>query len=351
MIVAAPKKCLIWDLDDTLWKGTLLEGEAETLQPRAREVIEELDRRGILMAIASRSEAKAALDRLKAFGLDEFFVAAEIGYVPKSQSITVIAKKLNLDVGAMAFVDDNEADRAEVAFAHPGVACFDGGDLSVLVDNPALKPRFVTPESKRRRELYWTGIERQQAEDGWSGPSEDFQRSLQLQFEVARATVRDLQRMEELIHRTNQLNSTGRLFSYSELRRMINCDHWVVIACNLEDRFGTYGKIGLALVSITPEVWRVSTLIMSCRVMSRGVGSLLLDLIINKAVEAGVRLEMDFVSTGSNRPMKIMLHFLDFTPSGEPDVMMAPAGQARPVPGYIAIIDKLGKLMTKPALT
>nr|MDQ3956917.1 HAD-IIIC family phosphatase [Actinomycetota bacterium] len=171
-------KCLVWDLDDTLWRGTLLEDPEVTVDPRAIEVVHELDRRGILNSIASRNDEALALARLREAGLDEYFLYPQINWNAKDVSVKAIAEALNVGTDALAFVDDQDFDRAEVAFTFPEVRCYSPRDLGTLLDLPDFRPPFVTPDSARRRLMYLADARRNREETAFEGPKEEFLASL-----------------------------------------------------------------------------------------------------------------------------------------------------------------------------
>ena len=89
-------KCVVWDLDNTLWQGVLLEDESVTLTEGIREIIVELDKRGILQSVASKNEFNTAMKKLQQLGLDEYFLYPQISWNSKSSSIQAIAKALNI---------------------------------------------------------------------------------------------------------------------------------------------------------------------------------------------------------------------------------------------------------------
>ena len=147
-------KCLVWDLDNTLWDGVLLEDPQVSLRPEVADIVRTLDERGILHSIASRNDHGLAMEKLRQFELADYFLCPQINWNPKSASVEGIAKNLCLALDTFAFVDDQPFERAEVSFAHPKVLCIDAAELSGI---PALKrmhPRFITEESKSRRLLY-----------------------------------------------------------------------------------------------------------------------------------------------------------------------------------------------------
>ncbi|HEX5598098.1 MAG TPA: HAD-IIIC family phosphatase [Micromonosporaceae bacterium] len=305
-------KCVVWDLDNTLWDGVLLEGDAGGLRPEMAAAIEELDRRGVLQSVASKNDPDAAGERLRALSIDDMFVYPQISWNAKSDAIGRIAKALNIGIDAIAFVDDQEFERAEVAHVHPAVWCLDPTEVIAALDAPELNPRFITEESRQRRHLYRSQIARDEEERVFTGTSEDFLASLKMTFIIREASRDDLQRAEELTVRTNQLNSTGRTYSYDDLDVLRTSPDHLVLVAELEDRFGSYGTIGLALVECGVPHWHLRLLLMSCRTMSRGVGTILLNHIMAQARDAGARLRADFVETGRNRMMQITYAFAGF---------------------------------------
>jgi len=305
-------KCLIWDLDNTLWRGTLLEGDAQAVAPEVAHVVRTLDGRGILQSIASRNEPDHALARVREQGLGEYFLHPQIGWGPKSGSVQRIAQRLNLGLDAMAFIDDDPYERAEVQASHPQVTCFDPRELSFLLDLPELTPRFLTGDAARRRRMYLEDEARSEAEASFGGPKEEFLAGLGMTFTIQPAREEDLQRAEELTLRTNQLNATGYTYSYDELDALRASPRHRLLIASLTDRFGDYGKIGLGLVEVGAEAWTLKLMLMSCRVMSRGVGTLLLHHVMGLAKAAGARLRAEFVPTDRNRMMYVTYKFAGF---------------------------------------
>ena len=309
-------KCVVWDLDNTLWDGVLLEDGDVTLRPAVVDHIHRLDRLGILNSVASRNDPGQALAKLAEFGLTDMFLHPQIGWNAKSESISRIATALNLGLDAFAFVDDQPFELAEVAHVLPGVTGVDVARLDEAMERPEFSPRFVTDESAQRRLMYQSQAQRDRVEDEFVGSSDEFLATLGMRFTIAPARTEDLQRAEELTVRTNQLNSTGRTYSYEELDELRTSPDHLLLVASLSDRFGSYGKIGLTLVEKGERTWRLCMLLMSCRVMSRGVGSVLLNHVMGLAAEAGASLQADFVETGRNRMMQITYAFAGFREIG-----------------------------------
>ena len=138
--------------------------------------------------------------------------------------------------------------------------------------------------------------------------------------------------------RTNQLNTTGYTYSYEELDAFRRSpDHRLLVA-GLDDRYGTYGTIGLALVACEPEVWTVRLLLMSCRVMSRGVGTIMINHILRLAQAQGVRLLAEFISNDRNRMMYVTYKFGGFREvqkNGDVVLFEHDLANIQPVPSYV----------------
>jgi len=305
-------KLLIWDLDETVWHGTLLEDEKVRLRDNVQQVLQVLDSRGILNSIASRNEHDLAMAKLREFGIDEFFIYPEINWNSKSSNIAGIVKQINMGMDAVAFIDDQSFEREEVKSALPEVLTLDAWELDGLIERPEFIPRFITEESAQRRKMYLADAARNRAEVEFAGPKEEFLASLQMKFAIRRAREADLQRAEELTVRTHQLNTTGRTYSYDELAQLSVSDDHLLLVSSLEDKWGTYGTIGLALVHRTREAWIIKLLLMSCRVIARGVGTIMINHILQKARDAGCRLFAEFKPTDRNRMMLITYKMAGF---------------------------------------
>jgi FkbH-like protein len=332
-------KCLVWDLDHTVWNGVLLEGDALTLRPGVRETIEALDQRGILQSIASRNEPGPALEQLRKLGLDHYFLHPQINWDAKSESIRRIAERLNIGLDTFAFVDDQVFERDEVRFSLPSVRTFDAAEVERLAAHVDFVPRVVTEDARRRREMYQADLVRQEQESTFKGPSDAFLASLGMVLSVAPAEAADLLRVEELVARTNQLNTTGRIYSYEELEALRTSPEHRLLVAELTDRHGPYGKIGTILLHCTPETWTVKLLLMSCRVMSRGVGGALITLLRREARAAGVRLLADFRATERNRMMYVTYKFAGFSEVSETDGVALLEGDLQQIPELPSYLD------------
>lgn len=306
-------KCVVWDLDNTVWDGTLLENDSLLLNHAAATIIKILDDRGILQSISSKNNHNEAISKLKEFGLEQYFLYPKINWQPKSQSINEIAQNLNIGIDSFAFIDDQMFELDEVKFSLPDVLCIHLNDINDILEMPQFTPRFITEDSKKRRLMYQNDIDRNLLEEKFQGSKEDFLRTLDMQFTVSEATEDDLQRAEELTIRTHQLNTTGYTYSYDELNHFRVSGSHKLLVSELTDKYGSYGKIGLVLLNTLPNEWRIKLLLTSCRVISRGVGSVLITLIRDLAKKENVQLIGEFIPTEKNRLMYMTYKFTGFT--------------------------------------
>ena len=315
-------KCVVWDLDNTLWDGVLLEDGQVVLRPGIQHILKTLDSRGILQSIASRNDYEVAMAKLNELGIDEYFLYPQIGWSSKAEYIKNIAASINIGVDTIAFIDDQPFEREEVNGSFPEVLCIDATAIDDLLALPKMNPRFVTGDSRQRRIIYANDMERNRAEEECLGPKEEFLATLNMRFTLFYATEEDLHRAEELTVRTNQLNTTGYTYSYDELNAFRQSNQYMLLMAKLDDKFGSYGHIGLALLEKKSELWTMKLLLMSCRVMSRGVGSIMLSYIMQLAKRHGVRLRAEFMPNGRNRMMDITYRLAGFEQIAEIDGLL-----------------------------
>lgn len=325
-------KCLVWDLDNTLWRGTLLEDDRVLLPAEVRATIVELDSRGILQSVSSKNDHDTAWVRLEDLGIAEYFVLPEIGWGPKSGSLRRIADRLNFAHHTMAFIDDQPAERAEVSFHLPEIRCYRADQAEVLTGLPEFSPAVPTMDSRLRRRMYQAGFRRDAERADFTGPDEEFLRSLELAMRISRAGEHDLSRVEELTLRTSQMNATGVHYSHATLRDLLDDPRHEVLVVTMTDRFGPHGAVGIVLLEKHPGVWHLKLLATSCRVVSFGAGSAVLSWLADQAAMACVHMVADFRRTDRNRMMEIAYRFADFR--DQPCDCTAPLAELSDLDGF-----------------
>ena len=305
-------KCVVWDLDNTVWHGILAEDGIEGLRlsHTATLLIREFDRRGIINSIASKNDPEPAMAALRKFGLSEYFVFAQIGWGPKSSGIKAIVADMDVGADTFAFIDDQAFERGEVSELLPDVTVFAETDMETLLNNP----RFdvpITAESGKRREMYRIEEQRKAARESSSADYTDFLRSCRIRLDIQPLSGANLARVYELGQRTNQLNFSGLRYTRADLERLMSNPEidTFVLAC--EDKFGDYGIIGFAVLN--KEIALIESFFMSCRVQRKRVENAFF-FYLAKTLEAQGKtiFKVRYRKTGKNKASVQMLSELGF---------------------------------------
>jgi FkbH-like protein len=332
------KKCVIVDLDGTLWPGVL----AETGAPFAwtpeisgnnsyiglyfglHEALKALKARGIVLACVSKNDEAVVrelwryeehypLDRL--LTLDDF-VTWRINWNDKAANIASIAQELGFALDAFAFIDDHPVERERVRQALPEVDVLGEDPFAlrrILLTDPRFQVLEVTAESTQRTELVKAQLGRDR--DLAAAPDRDaFLASLGVETRLERPDAESalLPRVAELIRRTTQFNTTGRTFSPGELAaRAANGD---IHVAHCRDRFGDYGLVGACVV----EGGEIAAFVMSCRVIGLGVEPALLAHVLETLSAAGhAEARAGIVETPRNGPVRHLYADAGFAFDGE----------------------------------
>ncbi|RAK66542.1 HAD-IIIC family phosphatase [Phenylobacterium kunshanense] len=313
---AKAAKLVVFDLDNTLWEGVLLEGEVK-LRDGVHDLFRTLDERGILISVASKNAHDDAMSKLEALGLAEYVLHPRIGWGPKSEGLKKIVKAIDIGSDTVLFIDDNPFEREEVAGAAPEVEVLPETAISTLADHPRLQGA-VTPESRTRRQMYREAIVREQAAESFGDDYLSFLRECGIHTEIRPDTPDDFERVVELVQRTNQLNFSGRKYSRDEIAEILadpNRERHVVIC---RDKFGSYGTVGFCLSrrETAPdggEVVMIEDFMLSCRVQ----GKFIEQALFWRLAEDGVRppaqsVIVNFKRTDRNRAAEMVLEKLGF---------------------------------------
>jgi FkbH-like protein len=334
-------KCLVWDLDNTLWDGTLVEDGPERLRirPRAVEVVKEADRRGILQSIASKNSHDEAMNVLRRAGLDQYFLHPQIVWRPKSDGISRIAKLLNIGIDTLAFVDDQPFERAEVTSVLPQVDVIDAAEIDRILQRPELDVP-VTADGARRRLLYREQEVRQAALESAGGDYMEFLKACQLKVGIKPLDASNLRRVYELAQRTNQLNFSGNRYGEDQLRQMMSSSRFATYVIECSDRFGDYGIVGFAIVDTTAP--RLLDLMFSCRVQGKRVEHAVLGYLIREFHAGGAHeFHANYRRTAKNAPGGQVFHEIGFEVVAETDgvsSLLFPIGRSVPQDGVIEIV-------------
>ncbi|MFE5816149.1 HAD-IIIC family phosphatase [Streptomyces sp. NPDC056479] len=299
------RKVLALDLDNTLWGGVLGEVGAQGVQlgglypgncyTELQRTVARLREQGVILVLASKND-QDQVDRVLTEHPDmvlrpEAFSARMVDWSAKAGNLRRAAEALSLSTESFVFMDDSDFERAQVADELPEVAVVSAaGDPAYLVDSLVRHGWFdvmsLTDTDRKRPELYRNRALRGDFSAGFDS-SEDFLRALDLKVEVTPATEYTIGRISQLAARTNQFNLTGIRYDEAATRRMSEEAGHLVLSVSVTDRFGDEGIVGALWVERTPEAWRVLNLVLSCRVLSRGVERAALGWLAGEAARAG----------------------------------------------------------------
>ncbi|MDV3457234.1 HAD-IIIC family phosphatase [Sphingomonas sp. HF-S4] len=266
----APIKLVIWDLDDTLWRGTLADGDAVVLHEGRAELVRALNARGVVSSICSKNDFEAAKAKLVDLGLWDEFVFPHIAFTPKPAAIRAIIEDMQLRPANVLFVDDNPVNLGEVRHVLPEIQIL---DITAPDVDDQLAGLLALQAGTRSRVADYRMLERKQRDRADAALSnEDFLRSCGIQA-CAPHMMDNLDfapRIAELINRSNQLNYTGSRVEEAGLTRdiidLMGFDSWSIFAW---DRYGRYGLIGFVMVDRAAGALKHFTF--SCRVMHMGL--------------------------------------------------------------------------------
>lgn len=307
-------KCVVWDLDETIWRGTLAEDGREglMLNPATLAAVVELDRRGILQSIASKNDPDAALAALQAFGIRDYFLFPQIGWGPKSAGIRQIAEKLDIGLDTFVFIDDQAFERGEVGETLPEVTVLPHTDIPNLLTGPLFDVP-ATPESAKRRALYQIEERRQATFANSDTDYVTFLRGCRIRLEISDLSPAHRERAYELSQRTNQLNVSGTRYSREDIEKLMNpsAGHQAFIL-RCEDRFGDYGIVGMCVID--RQTARVQSFMMSCRVQRKRVEQSFFAWLAKelRAINPGSTIEISHRRTERNQAVVKMLEQLGF---------------------------------------
>ncbi|MBQ9893299.1 MAG: HAD-IIIC family phosphatase [Bacteroidales bacterium] len=300
-------KCVIWDLDDTIWKGVLVENDHLTLRSELADLIVSLDKKGIVSSVASKNDEQQAMARLQEFGLEEYFVFRKINWDPKSVNIQKTIRQMNINPDTVVFVDDNPFEREEVKRAIPSITCVSPEEIA----DYAAGPRFdvpVSPESQGRRKTYVMLEKFKKEEASWDGSIDDFLISCQIKVFLSHPSGTELPRCYELLQRTNQLNASGRRLSLAEVKEMVASPAFDCYVLRSGDRFGDYGIVGFMIVGKRTAC--ITDFVISCRVANKRIEPSVINYLAGKY---GGEILFNYKETGLNGPMRKVIDDLNMT--------------------------------------
>ncbi len=300
------RKCLVLDLDNTLWGGVIgddgperIKIGRETPQAEAYTAFQEyclaLRERGVILAVCSKNDeavAKKGFAHPDSVLKLEHFAAFRANWSPKHENIESIAAELNLGVDSFVFVDDNPAERAIVLAQLPGVAVPDVGSdvasfIGVLDAAQYFEPVTISAEDLERSVQYAANSQRAAVQAKFADYGE-YLDSLGMSAEIGPFKPEYLDRIAQLTNKTNQFNLTTRRYTQAEIEALAADPTRIALYGKLSDVFGDNGLISVVVGRREQDALHVELWLMSCRVLKRDMEIAMLDALVLRARAAGV---------------------------------------------------------------
>jgi FkbH-like protein len=310
-------KCVVWDLDDTLWQGILAEGDRLHLPKEIGELLERMDQAGILQSIASRNQPHEAAEQMQRFGIASYFLFPQFQMVSKAAAIEKIVDELHIGLDTIAFLDDSDFELGEVAFFLPQVQCFHrerGWDAfcAAIETEITAAEREATYESRNRRKFFQIEAKKDQARLDFKGSREAFLESCGMTLTMDRGREEDLPRVIELLRRTNQFKTFAQNADEAACRTYLLDPegHKTLLTAKLSDKFGNYGIVGICFC--TEHI--IEQFCISCRVGGRGVAAAFMEGVLQflRSKYPDRNPECRFCTSDRNLPMLILLQSMGF---------------------------------------
>jgi FkbH-like protein len=340
-ICSLAKKCLVLDLDNTLWGGVYGEEGMEGIRLgpekegkpflELQKIILNLFERGVILAINSKNNRDDALEVLRKHPYmllkEHHFASMQINWIDKVTNMKNIAKEINIGLDTLVFLDDDPLNRSLVKQELPEVMVVE------LPKDPASYPDILrnlkcfntlqlTEEDLEKGKMYAEQRKRQEFE-ATAGDIDDFLKGLEMEISIQDANQFNTPRISQLTQKTNQFNLTTRRYLEEEIEKFSKDGSHLVWCINVKDKFGDNGITGVVIVkkneqnaaekNAQEKTWLIDTFLLSCRVLGRRVEDTLMDLIIRDAKKAGVsKIIGEFLPTKKNAPAKDFLKNSNF---------------------------------------
>ena len=326
------KKCIVLDLDNTLWGGVIGEDGFDNIKlgdnPIGRSFVEfqkrllALNKRGIILAINSKNNFDDAIDVIQKHPnmilKEENFASVKINWDDKVVNLQKIAEELNIGLDSMVFFDDDPINQEYVKKLLPEVLVVDlPKDSSqysqIITEMKEFDVLKITEEDTKRSDMYLGQKKRKELENK-VGDFNEFLKQMNIEVNIQKANSFSIPRISQLTLKTNQFNLTTRRYQEEEVSKFSSSDNKIVECVKVSDKFGDNGITGTYIIEKkNNDEWIIDTFLLSCRIMGRGVEETMMNQIIEKAKSSGIKkIKGEFISTTKNKPAENFYEKLGF---------------------------------------
>ena len=322
-LLALTKKCIVLDLDNTLWGGVVGEDGFEGIKlgptPEGRPFLEfqryllSLFNIGIILSINSSNNPEDALSVLRTHPhmilKENHFASIKINWDSKISNMKKISEEINIGLDSLVFFDDDKLNREIIRTALPEVKVVDLPDdpslyLKTLMELNDFNSYQFSEEDKKRGQMYADERKRQELNETIMDITE-YLKALNMVVTIEKANSFNIPRISQLTQKTNQFNMTTKRYLEEDIKKFANSNKYLVYSARIEDKFGDNGIVGVVIVKREEKKWIIDSFLLSCRVIGRRVEETILVYILEEAKKERVNtLIGEFISTKKNIPAK-----------------------------------------------
>jgi FkbH-like protein len=320
------KKCIVLDLDNTLWGGIIGEDEFDGIElghtPNGKAFVEfqktllSLWNQGVILAINSKNNFDDAMKVIKEHPnqilREKNFASIKINWNDKAENLKQIADEINIGLNSIVFFDDDKLNQERIKKEFPEVLTPELPNdpsqfVPILEDLNDFNVFQRTIEDKKRGEMYSQQRERKDLERNISN-IDDFLKELDIKVKLKKSNEFLIPRISQLTLKTNQFNLTTRRYHEEEIRTFSNDITFSVGCAQVLDKFGDNGITGVYIIKKSEKFWLIDTFLLSCRILGRGVENAILSQILIDAKTNGIEeIRAEFIPTQKNKPAEDFL--------------------------------------------
>ena len=296
-------KCIVFDLDNTIWNGTLDANDNIMPNNSVINYIDEAFNKGIVLAIVSKNNYKQAYKKIVELKIEKYFYKLYISWDDKYKSIKNLANELNISEEHILFVDDSDIELAEAVYHIPNLQILNVKDISLLTKY-INDITIITKETKNRNKIYKILEQRRKKEEQMS--REEFLKYCNINIDIRQANEEDFYRIEELLARTNQMNLNNKLLTVDELRKVNNKQEYKIFVVRMKDIFADYGIVGTTIIKENKKTIEIQYFAISCKVEGRNIGKKVIEFVKKIAKNKGKDIEAKFIYNLKNEKLQAL---------------------------------------------
>tara|TARA_Y100000996_G_scaffold111653_1_gene82656 strand:- start:162 stop:1907 length:1746 start_codon:yes stop_codon:yes gene_type:complete len=335
-ITGTNRKCIVLDLDNTLWGGVVGEDGfdgielGQTANGKAfvdfQKELLSLWQQGIILAINSKNNFDDAMkvihEHPEMILREKNFANIQINWNDKAQNLLQISDEINIGLNSIVFFDDDKLNQTRIKQEFPEVLTIelpeDPSEFSPLLkelnDFNVLQR---TDEDTKRGQMYTEQRKRKELEKSVSN-LDDFLKELDIKVKMKKSNEFLIPRISQLTLKTNQFNLTTRRYQEEEIKNFSSNTKFIVGCAQVLDKFGDNGITGVYIIKKNDKSWLIDTFLLSCRIMGRGVENAILSQILLDAQKNGIdEIQAEFIPTQKNQPAENFLSDFGFKKQDE----------------------------------